>query len=373
MTEEPEPEDVPQEESDSGDQEIPLNPEVRSALQAFQQQQRLFASFDFSAMANLQRAASQSGLNQALQAVPKGVNFAAFQDVAKAISRIPLIKPPPLVEPYVAARLASSLDLTALKGANKLIMENAGSLDFTKRLAEQLATIVAKFDYSALGQQLNATLAGINWEKLREAFKRQWPSNLRSVGDLVVVAKLALDEGLPLAWIPRPEILDELVSSSTSEDRIRILDTHASDVIDDCEVALNGITHEWADQCRSAARAFGLGLEAPAQSHASNIIDSIVLTILGQNGRDHAKKRALDDYDQLPIQIAVENLVLRPLFQGFIKWFPGGTDPIPDHFSRHATAHAVGQPGVFSRRNALVAVMLATSLTVQFWSDPSAP
>lgn len=375
MTDDAEPDDAGPEESDEEDegQVRPLNPEIRSALQAFQQQQRLLASFDFSAISDLQKAISQAGLSQALQAIQKSVNFAALQDIAQAVPQIPRITPPRLVEPDVVARLASSLDLTAITRANKLIMENTGFLDVTRRQAEQFAAIAAKFDYSALVRQLNATLAGINWEELRTAFERLLPPNLRSVRDLVGVAELALDEGLPLAWIPRSEILDELLSASTSEDRIRILDAHADDVMDDCEAVLNDIEHEWADQCRSAIRAFRGGLEAPAQSHASNIIDSIVLAVLGQNGRDHAKKRAQEDYDGLPIHVAVENLVLRPLFLGFIKWFPGGTDPIPDHFARHATAHAVGQPGVFSRHNALVAVMLATSLTVQFWDEPAAP
>jgi len=370
-----EPEDVRPEEpvqEDEG-QDRPLSPEIRSALQAFQQQQRLLASFDFSAISNLQKAISQAGLSQALQAIQKSVNFAAFQDIAKAVPQIPRITPPRLVEPDVVARLASALDLTAITRANKLIMENAGFLDITRRQAEQFAAIAAKFDHSALVRQLNATLTGINWEELRSTFERLLPSNLRSVRDLVPVAQLALDEGLPLAWIPRPEILNELVSASTPEDRIRILDGHADDILDDCEAALNDIAHDWADQCRSAVRAFRGGLEAPAQSHASNIIDSIVLSVLGQNGRNCAKERAQEHYDELPIHVAVENLVLRPLFLGFIKWFPGGTDPIPDHFARHATAHAVGQPGVFSRHNALIAVMLATSLTVQFWDEPAAP
>lgn len=375
MTEETEPEDVPQEEphDEDEDPDRPLSPEIRSALQAFQQQQRILASFDFSAIANLQRAVSQSGLSQALQAIQKSVNFAAIQDIARAVPQIPRFTPPRLVEPDVVARLASSLDLTAITRANKLIMENAGFLDLTRRQAEQFAAFAVKFDYSALVRQLNTTLAGINWEELRTAFERLLPSNLRSVRDLVTVAELALDEGLPLAWIPRPELLDELVRAPTSEDRIRLLDSHAEEVMDDCEAVLNGIEHEWADQCRSAVRAFRGGLEAPAQSHAGNIIDSIVLAVLGQNGRDHAKTRAREEYEELPIHVAVENLVLRPLFLGFIKWFPGGADPIPDHFARHATAHAVGQPGVFSRHNALVAVMLATSLTVQFWDDPAAP
>lgn len=215
MTDDAEPEHTRPEEPDEEDQDQdrPLSPEIRSALQAFQQQQRLLASFDFSAMSTFQKAVSQSGLSQALQAIQKSVNFAAIQDIARAVPQIPRFTPPRLVEPDVVARLASSLDLTAITRANKLIMENAGFLDLTRRQAEQFAAIAAKFDYSALVRQLNTTLVGISWEELWTAFERLLPSNLRSVRDLVAVAELALDEGLPLAWIPRPEILDELVSA----------------------------------------------------------------------------------------------------------------------------------------------------------------
>jgi len=226
MTEEIEPEDVPQEEPDEEDEDRdrPISREIRSVLQAFQQQQRLLASFDFSVIADLQKAVSRSGLSQALQAIQKSVNFAAIKDIARAVPQIPSFTPPRLVEPDVVARLASTLDLTAITRANKLNMENADILDLTRRQAEQFAAIPAKFDYSALVRQLNTTLAGINWEELRTAFERLLPSNLRSVRDLVAVAELALDEGLPMAWIPHPAILDELVSAPTSEDRTRFLD-----------------------------------------------------------------------------------------------------------------------------------------------------
>lgn len=347
---------------------------VQSAIQAFQQQQRLLASFDFSALTRFQESVSKSIVDQTSQAIQKSVNFAAIHDIAAALPQLPrFATPPPLVDRSMLARLASSIDLSAITHANELIMKNADVLDLTRRQAAQFAAITDKFDYSALVHQFNSTLAGINWEELQSAFERLLPSNLRSVGSLVVVATIALDEGLPLAWIPRAEILDELVSAPAAQDRIRILDAHADDVMDDCEVALKDIAHEWADQCRSAILAFRGGFEAPAQSHSGNIVDSIILAVLGHNGRDYATRRAQEDYDELPIHVAVENLVLRPLFLGFTRWFPGGSDPIPDHFARHATAHAVGQTGVFSRHNALVAVMLATSLTVQFWDDPAAP
>jgi hypothetical protein len=160
-----------------------------------------------------------------------------------------------------------------------------------------------------------------------------------------------------------------------ADNRSLILLAHFDDILDDCEGALADISHDWANQCRTALTGMRQpGLEALAQSHAGNIVDSIVLAILGGgHGRQVAQQRASEPYDDLPLHVAVEHLVLRPLHHGFAKWHAGNGGPIPTRFARHATAHAVGQPDVFTRDHALVAVMLATSLTRQFWDDPGAP
>lgn len=169
-----------------------------------------------------------------------------------------------------------------------------------------------------------------------------------------------------MSWVPRSEIVVLLVEAAGPKARIRILTERRSDILDDCEHALDPINHEWAAQCRNAIAAMRAGLDGPAQSHASNIIDSIVLGLHGRNGREHAKKRAQEEFDDLPLQLAAENLTLRPLFRAFTTWYPNtGSDP-PDYFARHATSHAVGHSGVFAPISALVSVMLATSLTVQY-------
>jgi hypothetical protein len=80
---------------------------------------------------------------------------------------------------------------------------------------------------------------------------------------------------------------------------------------------------------------------------------------------------ATEDFEELGLQVAGEALVLRPLNRALTAWWPGNDTPPPDHFARHATAHAVGYPGLFERRYAMVAVMLAVSLTVQYWEDPA--
>jgi hypothetical protein len=109
----------------------------------------------------------------------------------------------------------------------------------------------------------------------------------------------------------------------------------------------------------------GLDLDGPAQSHASNVIDSVVLALHGKNGRDNAKAPAQAVFDDLPLQLAAENLTLRPLFCAFTTWWPSSGVTPPEHFARHPTAHAAGHAGVFFPRPAPAAVMLATSLTVQ--------
>ena len=371
MDHDDEPEQPEDEEAEDGLQDSPA---LRSALEAFRRNQRLLASFDFGAVTSAQRAIAGSGIFDSIAAIQKSVNFSALQSAAAAIQSASSFAAIPVGDPKWMEQLAKSIDVSAIVRANELLIRHAALVAASQRQAEMLVSIATQFDYSTLTKQLSSVLGGIDWAGLQRALESWLPTNLRSVHDLDVVAGLALDEGLPLAWVPRAEIIQELTSAATPEDRLRILSGHFEDILDDCESALVENSHDWADQCRSALSALRQpGLEAPAQSHAGNIIDSVVLAILGGGGRNIAQRRAEEPYEDLPMHVAIENLVLRPLFLGFAKWYPHNGDPIPAHWARHPTAHAVGHVGVFSRQNALIAVMLATSLTMQFWDDPDAP
>jgi hypothetical protein len=365
--------DDDEDEEDSNEEDLPDIPALRSALDAFSRSQRLLASLDLSVFAAAQRTIDDSGILDAVADIQRSVNFSALQDVAKSIQLASSIAVP-VIDPKWIEQLTKSIDVSAIARANELILANSAVVAASQQQADALAAIAAKFDYSALTKQLSSVFEGFDWEALRRAVESWLPSNLRSAHDLDTVARLSLDEGLPLAWVPRAEIVQELTSAATPEDRLRILSEHFDEILDDCESVLTDISHDWANQCRSALSALRQpGLEGPAQSHAGNIIDSVVLAILGRKGRDIAVQRAEEPYEDLPLHVAVENLVLRPLFLGFAQWYPHNRDPIPTHFARHPTAHAVGHVGVFSRQNALIAVMLATSLTVQFWEEPAAP
>jgi hypothetical protein len=344
------------------------------ALDAFASIQRQLAVMDLSAVRAAQRAIAESaafGLPEvwAVQDLvakhfANSVDFSGLADARKAIDEASSVTSAFAAQQQWADSLAKSIRLPALEDA---LASSAALAAFTKSNQALLDSIRDQTDLLArIAEGIDVTLSTVDFSKLLEGIDRWIPANLRGVDDLEAVATISLDEGIPLSWVPRTGIVTHLLAAQGAEERHAILDKRRDDILDDCEGALAAFTDEWAVQCRAAISAMRLDLDGPAQSHASNIIDSIVLALHGKNGRDYAKARAQEDIDELPLQLAAENLSLRPLFRAFTSWWPHSGVTPPDHFARHPTAHAVGHGGVFAPRSALVAVMLATSLIVQY-------
>lgn len=345
---------------------------VTPSLEAFASIQRSLAGIDFSAVRAAQRAIEQSGpfkqIVEAQNAIAKNfarsIDFTGIAAALKGITEGGVAVQAMAAQRQWAETLAKSIDFSALNSA----VASSAALDSLARTSSAFSESLRKESelFSRIAENITFALPTIDITGLLASLDRWIPVNLRTVGELGAVATIALDEGLPLSWVPRTEIVTLLVEAESAEDRAGILADRRDDILDDCDEAVAQLDHEWAAQCRVAIGAMRAGFEGPAQSHASNIIDSIVLGFHGKNGREHAKTRAQDDLDELPLQLAAENLTLRPLFRAFTTWFPGSGVTPPDHFSRHATSHAVGHIGVFAPMSALVAVMLATSLTVQY-------
>ena len=345
-----------------------------SGLSAFASIQRSLASIDFSAIQAAQRTLGGQELAKLAEtqqtianSFANSIDFGAVADAQNAIARAVL----PAEEARLrwAEALSKSIDLPSVAdalqqstGLESFLRESAGFQELLKQQTELFARI---------SEQLAASLPKIDTSRIRAALERWIPTNLKEVGRLDEVATISVEEGIPLSWVPRGEIVVALLEASDSEGRRAILVERQADILDDCIEALLTTEHEWASECREAVNAIRAGFYGPAQSHGSNIIDSIVLGLHGKHGRQHAKDQASETFEEMPLQLAAENLSLRPLFLAFARWFPDSGDPPPDHFARHATAHAVGHAGVFDPSSALIAVMLATSLTVQY--APAAP
>lgn len=352
------------------------------SLDAFSIVQRQLAAIDFTALTAAQRAIERAtafkipDILVAQDAVAKhfaqSIDFSRIASTSKALIDMKALSATATAQTQWADSLAKAVDFSALHDA---VASSAALMAFSapnQALTESIRWQAEVF--SRIADSVAFKLPKINVTEWMAALDRWIPVNLRNVEDLDTVATVALDEGLPLSWVPRRGIVLELIGAGSRDDRHAILIGRTDDILDDCAAALTALDNEWAEQCKNAIGALRAGFAAPAQSHASNIIDSVVLALHGKNGRDEAQKRAEAEFDDLPLQLAAENLTLRPLFRAFTAWWPTSGDTPPDHFARHATSHAVGHVGVFSPLSALIAVMLATSLTVQYSPDePTAP
>ena len=342
-----------------------------SGLEAFAALQRNLAVTNFSALAATQRAIEQSArlpdFAAAQDAIAKSfarsIDFASLTATLKTLDEA-AERTAAVVEQW-SDSLRTAINLSALRDA----LEASASLVEFSAIGEALAEVAPPGDLlGQFAERITLSLPEIDFSDLLTRWidegDRWIPANLHNVQDLDEVAAISLDEGIPLSWVPRAEIVSCLLEADSPGARLQILTERRDDILDDCEAALSNSSHEWAVQCRSAIQAIRLGLYGPAQSHASNIIDSIVLALPG--ARSHAVERAQHDLANEPLRLVAENLTLRPLFRALTNWWPDSDIPPPARFARHPTSHAVGHSGVFDPLYALIAVMLATSLTVQY-------
>jgi hypothetical protein len=76
-------------------------------------------------------------------------------------------------------------------------------------------------------------------ERLRESLPPNWPDDI----DLDKVTTIVQDEGLPLVWVPRAEIVTELLAAPDRTARVEVLLTHLDEVVDACRVVLGDVSH----------------------------------------------------------------------------------------------------------------------------------
>lgn len=228
------------------------------------------------------------------------------------------------------------------------------------------------------GAETIASLLGrVDWQLLLQTiddYQALVPSNL-TLQAVVAAALSDNEDGIPVAWVPRTEIVEALLlQDGNSDDRVDLLLDRTDDILDDCDAALSANPTAAAREVLHAVAALRAGHVGPAQSHGSNLVDSIVLHVFSDaprrrvgNARADATRRAVEPLPAgaIAVTAVVERIVLGPLVQGLGRWWPDR--PVPARgFNRHVTSHAAHRDGVFSDFNALVVVMLATSLATHY-------
>jgi hypothetical protein len=220
-------------------------------------------------------------------------------------------------------------------------------------------------------QQLLGRLAPkIDMAWFAELFRRHQPANWNDAVDADEVHTLDLldlaKEGWPTTWVPGAPTLRALLLADP-DDRAEVLIAHRGDVLDDCDAALAPIDHgpclDHAQLLTQAVAAVRAGVPGPAQALAANIIDTAIrATMSPWQSYKHWLRMQPDDTDFTIGQLR-HVATMAPVRPALDNFHDG--DPIPATFNRHATTHAVGAIQ-YTELNALVAVLLAVSITREF-------
>jgi hypothetical protein len=194
---------------------------------------------------------------------------------------------------------------------------------------------------------------------LRERLPPNWPGDI----DLGQVQAIIQDDGLPLVWVPRAEIVTSLLAAPDRAARVEVLLAHEQEITADCRAVLADISHDTLSGqlplAVKALEAFEAGHHEAAQALAAAVTETAVTHALGNYKK--ARQRAAFDPDRVTLRQLRVQAALAPIGPFYTAWYPSSGTPAPEALSRHVTIHQADQRH-YTRGNAAVAVLLATSV-----------
>ena len=217
-------------------------------------------------------------------------------------------------------------------------------------------------DFSAILPKFQLPRADQLHDILRPLLERlppNWPSDI----DLGQVQAIIQDDGLPLVWVPRVEIVTSLLAASDRTARVEVLLAHEQQITADCRTVLASISHETLSGqlplAVKALEALEAGHHEAAQALAAAVTETAVTHALGDYQK--ARQRAAFDPDKVTLRQLRVQAALAPIGPFYTAWYPSWGTPAPDALSRHVTIHQADQRH-YTRGNAIVAVLLTTSV-----------
>lgn len=183
---------------------------VTPSLDAFASIQRSLARIDLAAIRAAQRAVEESGALRKFAEAQNAVvaNFARSIDFTRIAAAVQGLTDAGATAQAMAAQrqwaetLAQSVDFSALNSA----VASSAVLDSLARTSSAFSESLRKETelFSRIAERITFDLPTIDMSGLLAALDRWIPVNLRRVGALDAVAMIALEEGLPLSWVPAP-------------------------------------------------------------------------------------------------------------------------------------------------------------------------
>lgn len=236
----------------------------------------------------------------------------------------------------------------------------AKTIDFG--ISDSVAKIAQQF---AAQQSSWLKTMGPTFEWLRDSF---YPPNLRGIEALEFedVEKVVMADSIALYGVPRTAIAEALIRADSAAKRREILGRRWKAISADCREAIEGFKSEavapYVPFALAALDALDAGHTTAAQALGGSLIDSLLTAYFGkdrcQYTPDKKGKRTKKVYEEFTVR---QFVAFAPMWQTYQQFWVADGDTVPITFSRNATAHTVS-PRQFNRRNAVQALLFATSL-----------
>lgn len=225
-----------------------------------------------------------------------------------------------------------------------------GDLLGTRRLVETAHISLRSFDFAA-------------WERTSTAWRPpNWPDDV----DCAVLEEIVNDEGLPVVWVPRAEVLARMLRAADRTERVGLLMANAVSLVEDCVGVLPELTHKdlsgQVPLANAALAAWRAGQTEGAQALAVVVIDSALRAVFENAGNyKQFGEDARIDFEDAPAMHIKALCALAPIAAFYTPWWPKSGSPPPAVLSRHVSIHqATAQQ--YKPKHSLVAVLLMTSV-----------
>lgn len=179
-------------------------------------------------------------------------------------------------------------------------------------------------------------------------------------------------EGIPLAFVPRARIVDQLIAAENRDARLDIVLSSKSLILSDCRDALDVEDDDPLPESlatlpallREVVDVLEAGFVASACALGISVID-VALRRTSEKKINYSNVRTAVVAKKLRKAIAENDFrvirAMRPLHSLCVNWDPRSQEPLPPMPSRGAIAHWA-EPGHLSETNAILIAMAATSL-----------
>lgn len=335
MTEPPNPADGPDEPAGSGSRSLPVDPATRRSLESLAN--AAVNMVDTTAVRTAIAAAVDAQLGPVVAQAQKLV-AAQVSDVLADAHRLVARQLQPTLEQFAAQWATQAESIRRQMAAFLDNPEFRRTLESLQRIAE--------------------TYLPANWRGHRISFDRAW--------------QVAADEGLPLVWVPRGELVVALLDLEDTEARWALLAERAADIVDDCASVTATVTlpelAEHRERLEQVIAAHRDGHPEAAQALAAVVFTSLLQYAYGHGKLVNVKKSPLRATGGDPSELSIRLYKGALLIEAAQPAVDSIGDLVPEdqwgRFNRNLTLHRVSRQQ-YTDAHAVAAIMLATALLAE--------